>query len=541
MASGLDLEEFKYYYGDSRPYLHNYLISTGKVETNLILEKTDKKFPLTKVTKFTCNKDEKRLLQFPGVRTRKKIEDLIQNGTKPFVIIPLIIIKKYGCMSYEYSKHAILMLYNRNTHELERIDIKRYQLDGYTAKLLLKQLPMFVKWLQPFDPKIQLVEEIDTTKLFAQYPNFKEYYPMFIIAYLHQRLANPKTFRDNILSKLDNWTLEKFRIEWTKYVHFRQDIIDNCKIDSKEYHPEINRCVNKYSPSLNKILVDDVIKSCKDKLVYDTLRRKCVSPKNLAVIDLLQPKGVVIDKKESFIHLGKNATTMMAITYIVSKYPFARAILPTPGTKAKKNEWSIKWSWNIEKQEFIFETPENFWNKWNEFMKDKSVRFIIVYVALTSKPTDHQGHHANMLIYDKNNNEMERFDGLGSNIHKFYGINKFDKRVEEFFKENDKMKNMKYFVPLDYCPNMPVFQMKEINDIPGADLRGNCAVWALWYVNVRLANPKLTRKQVVLFAMRKLEKVESLYSFIKMYQKYLTEHIFKDGKSMKSSSKKVLE
>jgi len=541
-TSALDLEEFRYYYGDSRPFLHNYLVSTGKVESYLNLDKDETKFPLSKMTQFKCSKEDRRQLVLPPVRTMAKLENIIKNGTAPFVILPIIIVKKYGCKSYDYLKHAVLLLYNRVSHEIERIDIKRHHLDGYAAKLILKRLPKIVQWMQTFDPEVKLVEEIDTLKLFTKHPNFKDYYPMFIITYLHKRLASPSTPRKTLLTRLYQFPLDKFKKDWKKYVDYRSSIKDKCRDISKQYHPELNKCVNVNSHSLNSILIEDIIKECKENLIYDTLRRKCVSPKNLAVIDILQPENISIKKKERYIHFGKNETSLMIIAYIISKYSYARTFLPQHGYEHdndQNNAWKIKWRWDVETEQYVFEKPDNFWETWNEFMNDDSVRFIILYVSLTSKPHKKQGHHANMMIYDKNVHELERFDGLGTNISSLYGIHKFDNTLKEMFQEEmgKQYSDFKYLVPLDYCPTMPVFQSKEINDIPGDDIRGNCAVWAFWYLNVRLANPHLNRKQVIIYATKKLEKVESLYTFIKMYQKYITQNVF-DNNYVKKYLKK---
>lgn len=78
-----------------------------------------------------------------------------------------------------------------------------------------------------------------------------------------------------------------------------------------------------------------------------------------------------------------------------------------------------------------------------------------------------------------------------------------------------------YFQPDDYCPLIPIFQSKELDEIPGRDVRGNCAVWRLWYVNVRLANPYLERKELIELAVAKLKNMGNLYKFIKSYQKYI--------------------
>ena len=81
--------------------------------------------------------------------------------------------------------------------------------------------------------------------------------------------------------------------------------------------------------------------------------------------------------------------------------------------------------------------------------------------------------------------------------------------------------------------------MKEINDIPGKDVRGNCAVWRIWYVHTRLANPHINRKDLILMASRKLENIGSFYKFIKSYQLYLLSAMKNKKQSKKATTNTI--
>ena len=66
-----------------------------------------------------------------------------------------------------------------------------------------------------------------------------------------------------------------------------------------------------------------------------------------------------------------------------------------------------------------------------------------------------------------------------------------------------------------------------MDEISGSDIRGNCAVWRLWYIDTRLGNPHLTRNEVVKYAQNKLDSLGSLYKYIKSYQLHIMKYIKK--------------
>jgi hypothetical protein len=173
--------------------------------------------------------------------------------------------------------------------------------------------------------------------------------------------------------------------------------------------------------------------------------------------------------------------------------------------------------------------PPTFWGLWKEAMLNPNIKIIIAFVLISSYNKGQESvYHANALIYDKVTNELERFDGLADSASLSFNLKKFDKViVEEFNNQVPEIfqKPVKYFTPANYCPKFPVFQRLEYLEIPGMDTSGNCAVWRFWYINVKLANPHLKRKELVLLAMKKLKNVGNIYKFVKGYQAYLLQGI----------------
>lgn len=254
-------------------------------------------------------------------------------------------------------------------------------------------------------------------------------------------------------------------------------------------------------------------KHCSKKQEFDPLLRKCVRKGTVSKINIMLGEALASnhDVNEQLKHLDSNIYVVMATwNFILSKHPHAFLIYPRNIPLSKLNKHDTKISWKASSRRLLLPNA----------IQDPSILFIAISVHLAS--TD-GGNHANVLLYDKDTNEMERFDGLGKDIAEAYHIEDFDQKITELFP------TVTYFKPIDYCPaKMPVFQSKELDGIPGVDLKGNCAVWRIWYIDVRLSNPHLDRKKLIDLASKKLKnEAGSLHKFIKMYQKYLLSNMRK--------------
>ena len=109
------------------------------------------------------------------------------------------------------------------------------------------------------------------------------------------------------------------------------------------------------------------------------------------------------------------------------------------------------------------------------------------------------GSHANYIIYDISNNIIERFEPHGSTTPPGLNYNPelLDKILESRFKEiNDKIT---YVKPKDYLPKIG-FQLLDIYETKKkkiGDPGGFCALWAVWYVDMRLTYTMLTPQKLV--------------------------------------------
>lgn len=141
--------------------------------------------------------------------------------------------------------------------------------------------------------------------------------------------------------------------------------------------------------------------------------------------------------------------------------------------------------------------PTNIKDIIKQFLNDNDKRYLIIPLGIGLS----HGSHANIIIYDKDTNSIERFEPYGSNYPPGFNYNpiNLDLILKNLFLNyfNDKLK---YFAPSDYEPKIG-FQFldamtydKEKNI---GDTGGFCAAWSLWYVEMRIINKNISRDLLI--------------------------------------------
>jgi ankyrin repeat protein len=133
---------------------------------------------------------------------------------------------------------------------------------------------------------------------------------------------------------------------------------------------------------------------------------------------------------------------------------------------------------------------------------DKKARFIIIPLGIEMK----EGTHANYLIYDIENNIVERFEPHGATVPPGlnYNANLLDEILENRFVIIDP--KIKYMKPKDFLPKIG-FQLMDIYENKRkkiGDPGGFCALWAIWYVDMRLTNRDMDCKTLVKTLIRSI-------------------------------------
>jgi len=154
--------------------------------------------------------------------------------------------------------------------------------------------------------------------------------------------------------------------------------------------------------------------------------------------------------------------------------------------------------------------------------QQNNYRFFIIPLGIEINIEDNLLGHANYLIIDYQLLTIERFEPHGSESP--YGLNYnsslLDNTLETKF--NSFNLGFKYLAPYTYLPKIG-FQIIEIkekkNDYIG-DPNGFCALWCIWWIDIKLANPNIDSKtlQELLFK----EIINNYMSFKKIIRDYST-------------------
>ena len=128
--------------------------------------------------------------------------------------------------------------------------------------------------------------------------------------------------------------------------------------------------------------------------------------------------------------------------------------------------------------------------------------------------------HANYLIIDIELMEIERFEPHGA-YHPI-GLNYEPELLDMFILNyiNETGLQFEYFKPKDYLPKIG-FQVIEINELKAdyiGDPNGFCALWCIWWVDMRLSNPNIPRNKLI----KQLNKefINDKYSYKKLIRDY---------------------
>lgn len=151
-------------------------------------------------------------------------------------------------------------------------------------------------------------------------------------------------------------------------------------------------------------------------------------------------------------------------------------------------------------------------------LNDKSIRFIIFYIGIFGTQTG----HANIVVYDKQTNEFERFDPLGSGDYG-YDSSQLDEKLKNYL-TSLKEKSL-YISPREYLSTIGLQQIDitEVQNEYIGDPEGYCIAWSMWYTDMRVSFPDLQRKKLIKYIMQQISMKHLKYkSIVRDYSKNIT-------------------
>lgn len=450
------------------------------------------------------------------------------NAYEGDVILFHIILEQKGDCSAEKDKraHGVMLLYNRATKEVYLYDILRYHYKGFKANILNKSIASkFIPWLEQTDyigfdrdsetsirqaelnmkHTSQHVIEFLTEK-YDRVPNAREWYPLLALWELHTIMEMTEQTADDVvsnmlaLSKKDRTMLleelyEGFD-EFTDHIYTMYQL--QCGSESR-YDAELQSCVGVRLSSMSKTATKTGSRSR--------------SRSSMEIFDI----GLVDSPQHTRYRMGNEYGQVIMMKYFAQQYPINPYMPKSTRWDIRKNDYMIHWDYDTVKEGWNLSYPKSL----PRFLKAMPAHeYAMVLIRLRSKPKENgsSGFHLNSLLYNRKTNELEHFEPHGSRLASEYEPEELYLRLRAFFAE--KIPNVTYVSPSQFCLSKTFFQTIESDEMGFASEKGMCAVWALWYIEVRLANPSLSRDQTVKKALKQLHDIGSFRSFIRNYEKY---------------------
>lgn len=315
----------------------------------------------------------------------------------------------------------------------------------------------------------------------------------------------------NVVSKSYINRLKRFNIDW-------KDNFDKiCSLDFNDLTPEdkkkINSANNQYEFEKECLqITNKKIKSSWKKIQKGELCVKDMSfPLKGNSCKITTDIGVTV----SFCtYTGSTLDVLIGLMYILTKHKSACSTLNknyANNTELCKFYKSLGIMMNNRCEFLNFEIVwihfklyimDTFYDLFKKCLS-KNTKFIIIPVGIELK----NGSHANYIIYDKELNEVERFEPHGSTTPP--GLNYNPVLLDDILEKRFDSLNMgiKYIRPKDFLPKIG-FQLMDASETSQnriGDPGGFCALWSLWYTDMRLTYPSVKREKLVKYLMKNIK------------------------------------
>lgn len=175
----------------------------------------------------------------------------------------------------------------------------------------------------------------------------------------------------------------------------------------------------------------------------------------------------------------------------------------------KTIDYEILWREYYEnnKQIFKLHTPENLVKSFMLFFKNTKKRFFYLFIGIELKIDNEFQGHSNCIIFDKNTNQLERFEPKGSSIpiNFNYHPEQLDKELYELFLPLSP--ELKYFKPSSYIPKISFQSFESSENISYiGDPSGFCSLWTIWYIYMRMKYKDYSREKLVKYLINTVKQ-----------------------------------
>lgn len=510
--------------GDPRPMLTEYILGTHGNDAIHYVQDINNT-PIKYVCRPKKNDPTKlvRGLEIPSKEDTSIIGNRVNTFEGDIILFHVIMEQKGDCNAPKDGRaHGVMLLYNRATKEVYTYDILRYHYRGFKANVMNKTVKRtFIPWLESIEFRgdesaIDHVElQIkDTSPLVIQFltdkygraPYAREWYPLLALWEIHTIFEMTEQSSDEVISNMlampdedREMLLEEL---YTSFQGFTEHVYSmyNLRCQSAtRYDPELQSCVS--------------INSSVSKSASASARSKSKSKSSIEIFDI----GLVDSPSHNRHRMGNEYGQVIMMKYFAEKYPINPYMPKTARWDVRKRDYMMHWEYDVVGKMWKLTWPKNL----PRFLKSmRGSEHAMILLRLVSKPKENGsvGYHLNTLLYNRKTNEIEHFEPHGSMLADDYDAEELYRQMKEFLSK--QVPDMVYVPPTGFCMNKTFFQRVEADEMGFTYEHGMCAVWCYWYIQVRLANPELTRDEVVKRALKALHRIGSFRTFIRNYEKY---------------------
>jgi hypothetical protein len=160
---------------------------------------------------------------------------------------------------------------------------------------------------------------------------------------------------------------------------------------------------------------------------------------------------------------------------------------------------------------------------------DKRFTFYPISIAELNSTNDGLDYHAVSALYDRKTNKIEIFDSIGSDF------TLYKETFKDLFSEiyGDQVKIV-YIV--DRCVAFGKLATEKCNKLSyNYTSQGFCAIWVTWFLELRLANPGITKEKLVEKALKRLKSGNKVCELLRGYAQFV-DNIFSKYSASKTSS-----
>ena len=248
--------------------------------------------------------------------------------------------------------------------------------------------------------------------------------------------------------------------------------------------------------------------------------------------------------------LAKPWLTIIQMKILMEKYKEECIFMPidldvyNENVDFKIGDYELNWVDNEKLVPPIMLGLKNWMNLLRSCSTD-SKRFVVMPLSMTvliekkNGELDKKGH-LNMLIYDKTNYTLERYEPNGQQTPKRYNTVLLDQKLKQIFGIVFNNKNIILLSPLDFCPIQGPQYIETITrrEYKQPITKGSCGLWSFVYADTRLSFPDKNRTDVQHLILDEIQNNSpDLYSFI---IKYLTDIVNISIEILGASSKEEI-